>query len=61
MPHMMHYICTGGCEGVSNTPGTCQAKTCPKYGKLLSECNCSDGKHKPRTKRQLPSEEREVE
>ena len=47
---MKHYICTGGCEGVSDTPGTCQAKTCPKHGKPLTECDCSDARHEAETK-----------
>ncbi|HLC97913.1 MAG TPA: hypothetical protein VJC21_03985 [Candidatus Nanoarchaeia archaeon] len=40
-----HYICTGGCQGVSPTPGTCQAKDCSKHGKPLEWCSCSDGEH----------------
>jgi coenzyme F420-reducing hydrogenase gamma subunit len=43
---MKHYICTGGCMGVSEKPGTCQALTCPKHGLPLIECDCNDGKHK---------------
>ncbi len=58
---MKHYICTGGCEGVSETPGTCQAETCPKHGQPLTECECADGKHEPKTDAQLPPEERAVE
>lgn len=42
---MSHYICTGGCQGVSKYPGVCQAPTCPKYNKPLEECDCTDGKH----------------
>jgi hypothetical protein len=42
---MKHYICTGGCEGVSEKPGTCQAIACPKFNKPLIECECADGKH----------------
>lgn len=42
---MAHYICTGGCGGVSNRPGVCQAKSCPNYGHQLKECDCTDGKH----------------
>jgi hypothetical protein len=42
---MKHFICTGGCEGVSDKPGTCQAKDCPDYGKPLKECDCEDGEH----------------
>ncbi|MBT4121229.1 MAG: hypothetical protein HOA57_04870 [Candidatus Magasanikbacteria bacterium] len=48
---MTHYVCTGGCGGVSETPGTCQAETCPLHEHDLKECNCEDGKH------DLPSEE----
>lgn len=42
---MEHYVCTGGCEGVSDKPGVCQAKTCRKYLKPLIKCDCEDGKH----------------
>jgi len=42
---MIHYICTGGCKGESETPGTCQAVTCPKHGQPLTACDCTDGKH----------------
>jgi len=40
-----HYICTGGCKGVSETPGVCQAEGCPNHGKPLEECSCTDGLH----------------
>ena len=43
---MKHYICTGGCKGVSDKPGVCQAEGCPKHGQPLTECNCTDGKHR---------------
>ena len=43
--HMEHYVCTGGCKGVSGKPGVCQEKTCPKYGKPLDRCECADGLH----------------
>lgn len=42
---MTHYICTGGCQGVAQQPGTCQAEDCPKHEHPLVECNCTDGKH----------------
>ena len=42
---MGHYICTGGCGGVSHKPGVCQAKNCIKHGKLLVECKCTDNTH----------------
>ncbi len=41
----MHYICTGGCKGVSQVPGTCQAASCPLVGHDLEPCDCKDGKH----------------
>lgn len=40
-----HYICTGGCKGVSNTTGVCQDKTCEHYQHSLEECNCSASEH----------------
>jgi len=50
--YMKHYVCTGGCQGVSDNPGTCQMATCPKHGLPLLECNCADGKHKEAFKKQ---------
>lgn len=43
---MKHFICTGGCEGESSTPGVCQAEGCVKEGEPLIECNCEDGLHR---------------
>lgn len=40
-----HYICTGGCKGVSDKPGVCQTEGCPKHKHQLKECDCTDGKH----------------
>jgi hypothetical protein len=42
---MTHYICTGGCEGVSDKPGTCQAEDCEKHGEPLTKCECTDSNH----------------
>lgn len=42
---MTHYICRGGCKGVAEVPGTCQATECLSHGKPLEPCNCRDGKH----------------
>ena len=42
---MTHYICTGGCEGVSATPGSCQADDCPHHRRALQSCDCTDGSH----------------
>ncbi len=45
-PHSMsHYCCTGGCQGVSGVPGTCQAKDCADYKKPLKKCDCTSPKH----------------
>ena len=41
----IHYICTGGCNGVSDKPGVCQAADCPKHGQPLTQCGCEGGKH----------------
>jgi hypothetical protein len=42
----MHYICTGGCRGESQSPGVCQAANCVKRGQLLTVCGCADGRHR---------------
>lgn len=42
---MTHYICNGGCEGVSDKPGACQAEHCPDHGKELHACDCPDNSH----------------
>jgi hypothetical protein len=42
---MVHYICTGGCKGVSDSPGVCRAVDCPDHGKALKPCDCEDGTH----------------
>jgi len=42
---MAHYICTGGCDGESSTPGVCQAEGCAKEGEPLTECACEDSLH----------------
>jgi hypothetical protein len=40
-----HYICLGGCRGVSAHPGVCQASDCDKHEHELVECPCTDGLH----------------
>lgn len=42
---MEHYICTGGCKGVSDKPGVCQTDGCPKHEHQLEPCGCTDSKH----------------
>lgn len=40
-----HYICTGGCKGVSDHPGVCQTDGCPLLGHELTPCDCTDDLH----------------
>lgn len=42
---MEHYICKGGCKGVSDKPGVCGAETCAKHAEPLEACACEDGRH----------------
>lgn len=42
----MHYVCTGGCKGVSDdSSATCQAENCPKHSHPLTPCSCEDQQH----------------
>ena len=43
---MPHYTCIGDCKGISMQPGSCKAKECDKHDQPLTECNCTDGKHR---------------
>jgi hypothetical protein len=54
---MTHYICMGGCGGVSEVAKTCGAETCPKHGDLLTPCDCTDGKHYGRQDRDAGAKE----
>ena len=40
-----HYICLGGCRGVSKNPGICQAPSCVNHNHKLVKCDCADGLH----------------
>ncbi|MCH7951876.1 hypothetical protein IH980_04025 [Patescibacteria group bacterium] len=42
---MEHYICTGGCGGVSGKPGACQTSGCAKHQQPLTACDCSGPEH----------------
>ena len=42
---MKHYVCKGDCGGVSDEKKQCDTKGCSLYGRDLTECNCTDGKH----------------
>lgn len=42
---MQHFICKGGCKGVSDVIGVCEADGCANQWELLEECDCTDGKH----------------
>lgn len=41
-----HFICLGGCRGVSQKPGVCQAPNCVNHNHELVKCDCADGLHK---------------
>ena len=50
-----HYICLGGCRGVSETPGVCQTPDCGNHNHELVKCDCTDGLHnnfKPKEEKQ---------
>jgi hypothetical protein len=40
-----HYICLGGCRGVSLKPGVCGAPDCKDHNHALVKCDCTDGLH----------------
>ncbi len=40
-----HFVCTGGCQGVADEPGVCQAENCKKYHNDLQPCSCENGNH----------------
>jgi len=42
---MSHFICTGGCKGVSDHAGTCKAIDCDHFEQPLVPCECPDGQH----------------
>ncbi len=40
-----HYICLGGCKGVSQLPGVCAAPDCANHEHELVHCDCSNERH----------------
>lgn len=58
---MPHYICTGGCGGVSIAPGVCKAEGCSKEGEALEFCDCTDGEHAGLSEIEEIEEEQEEE
>ncbi len=38
-----HYTCSGGCNGVSDTPVSCGTEGCSLQGKPLKACICEGG------------------
>ena len=42
---MTHYVCRGGCGGVLEEMGMCEADGCKSQWEMMQECDCSDGKH----------------
>lgn len=51
---MKHYICTGGCGGVSEKPGICTAEVCSKKGQPLTECDCEERQEHDRVLPDVP-------
>lgn len=41
----MHYFCTGGCGGSSESQAACTTEGCPMNGEQMVECHCADGSH----------------
>ena len=59
--NMEHYICKGGCSGVSPKPGTCEAEDCQSFNEPLESCDCEDNKHYGTFEKFDEKEENEVE
>lgn len=56
---MTHYICKGGCKGVSDTPGTCQTSDCADFNKELLPCDCVDQLHQGEVKESVEETNKE--
>ena len=55
---MTHYVCTGGCNGVSEEANaTCQAVDCAKHSDPLIACECEEGVHSIGSEEALDSNE----
>ena len=42
---MSHYVCKGGCGGVLDEMGICEADDCANQWEMMEECDCGDGQH----------------
>jgi hypothetical protein len=42
---MSHFVCTGECGGVSESPKSCEGENCTKKGNPMVECNCGSDDH----------------
>lgn len=42
---MTHFVCKGGCGGMKEEMGMCEADGCKNQWEMMEECDCSDGKH----------------
>ena len=52
-----HYVCDGGCKGVSIDDDTsCQAVDCPKHGQPLQSCTCNNSRHEEILSKDLQKE-----
>lgn len=54
---MPHYICKGGCKGVSDIPGVCENEDCASHNHQFEACDCEDGKHHGAFGESVPAEE----
>ncbi|OGY91671.1 MAG: hypothetical protein A3H70_01370 [Candidatus Komeilibacteria bacterium RIFCSPLOWO2_02_FULL_48_11] len=51
-----HFVCKGGCGGVSPDADLCQAPTCSKFNAPFDPCGCTDGLHGAPPKTEEPEE-----
>jgi len=56
---MIHYICTGGCNGESDMPGVCTDDMCSDYQLPLKPCECTDGFHEMEIEFEFEGDENE--
>lgn len=40
-----HYVCRGGCGGVSGVPKACGTEGCTNYEVDMEVCSCTDDRH----------------
>jgi len=40
-----HFVCKGECGAVAEMEKVCEDDTCSMNGRIMEECNCTDGMH----------------